>query len=124
MVNQRTIDEILGTLQPNQKETIQNLRTLIKNTVPETEELVKQGKITYKLGENDFVWISPYQSHVDLDFAMGASLDSGLLKNRGIEEKNENVRHLEVGDYDKQKPELTRLLKQAATLGFSHCEKK
>lgn len=124
MVNQRTIDEILGSLQPNQKETIRNLRALIKNTVPETEELVKQGKITYKLGENDFVWISHYQSHVDLDFAMGASLDSGLLKSRGIEETNENVRHLEVGDYDKQKPELIRLLKQALTLGFKHCENK
>jgi hypothetical protein len=124
MVTQRTIDEILGSLQQKQKETIQNLRTLIKNTVPETEEVVKQGKTTYKIGGNDFVWISRYQSHVDLDFAMGASLDSGLLKSRGLEEKNENVRHLEVGDYDKQKLELTRLLKQAATLGFSHCEKK
>ena len=66
MVNQRTIDEILGILNPNQKETIQNLRVLIKNSVPETVELVKNGKITYKLGDKDFVWISHYQDHVDL----------------------------------------------------------
>ena len=109
---------------PTQKETVQNLRNLIRNTVPETVEIVKNGKIVYKLSSKDFVWISHFQYHVDLEFAMGASLDSGLLKNRGIEEKNENVRHLEVGDYGKQKTELTRLLKQAATLGFRHCENK
>lgn len=121
MVNQRTIDEILGSLNPAQKETTQNLRTLIKNTVPETVEIVKQGKITYKLDGKDFVWISHYQNHVDLEFAMGASLDADLLKSRGVAEKSENVRHISVGNFDKVKPELVRLLKQAAALGFEHC---
>lgn len=121
MVNQRTIDEILGSLNPAQKDTTQNLRTLIKNTVPETVELVKQGKITYKLDGKDFVWISHYQNHVDLEFAMGASLDADLLKSRGVAEKSENVRHISVGNFDKVKPELVRLLKQAAALGFEHC---
>lgn len=123
MVNLRTIDEILGGLNPSQKENMQNLRALIKETVPETVELVKQGKIVYKLGDNDFVWISHYQSHVDLEFSMGASLDSGLLKSRGVAEVNENVRHVAVGDFDKLRPELFRLLKDAATLGFEHCQK-
>ena len=94
MVNQRTIDEILGKLNPTQKETIQNLRVLIKNTVPETTEIVKNGKIVYKLEEIDFVWISHFQDHVDLEFAMGASLDSNMLKTRGIAESNQNVRHM------------------------------
>ena len=80
---QRTIDEILGSLEPAQKETVQNLRALIKNTVPETVEIVRQGKIAYRLNDKDFVWISHYQDHVDLDFFMGASLDSDLLKSRG-----------------------------------------
>jgi hypothetical protein len=124
MVNQRTIDEILGSLQPTQKETIQNLRALIKNTVPETVELVKQGKITFKLGDKDFVWISHYQSHVDLEFSMGASLASDVLKSRGIAESNGNVRHVAVGNFDKLKPELSRLIKEAATLGFEHCPTK
>ena len=124
MVNQRTIDEILGSLQPTQKETIQNLRALIKNTVPETVELVKQGKITFKLGDKDFVWISHYQSHVDLEFSMGASLASDVLKSRGIAESNDNVRHVAVGNFDKLKPELSRLIKEAATLGFEHCPTK
>ncbi len=121
MTNQRTIDEILGSLQPAQKETIQNLRVLIKSTVPETMELVKNEKITYKLGDKDFVWISHYQSHVDLEFSMGASLDSYLLKTRGVAEKNDNIRHISVGNFDKLKLELTKLLKQAAEIGLDHC---
>jgi len=91
MVNQRTIDEILSKLEPTQKETIQNLRALIKNSVPETVELVKNGKIIYKIGDIDFVWISQFQDHLDLEFAMGASLASNQLKTRGVTEKNENT---------------------------------
>ncbi|MCL4429653.1 MAG: DUF1801 domain-containing protein [Chloroflexi bacterium] len=118
---QQTIDEILGSLTPAQKETLQNLRQLVKNTVPETVELVKQGKVTYKLGEMDFVWISHFQAHVDLEFAMGASLDSGLLKSRGTAQQNPNIRHIVVGNFGKLQPELTRLLKEAAALGVQHC---
>ena len=121
MAKQRTIDEILSTLEPAQKETIQNLRTLIKSTVPETVELVKQGKITYKLNEKDFIWISHYQDHVDLEFFMGSSLDSDLLKSRGETETSKNVRHIAISNFDKLKPEITRLLKEAATVGFKHC---
>jgi hypothetical protein len=121
MVNQRTIDEILGSLNPTQKETIQNLRVLIKNSVPETVEFVKNGKITYKLGDKDFVWISHFHDHVDLEFAMGASLDSNLFKTRGVAEKNDNLRHISIGNYDKAKPELAKLLKQAAAIGLEHC---
>lgn len=121
MVNQRTIEEILGTLPPAQKENIQNLRNLIRTTVPETVEIVKNGKITYRLADKDFIWISHFQEHVDLEFAMGASLDSSLLKSRGVAEKNENIRHISISSFDKVKSELTRLLKQAATLSFEHC---
>jgi hypothetical protein len=120
MIKQRTIDEILSSLGPAQKETIQNLRTLIKSAVPETVEIVRQGKIAYKLNDKDFVWISHYQDHVDLEFFMGASLDSDMLKNRGTE-KSENVRHITVSHLDKLKPEIVRLLKAAAALGFEHC---
>ena len=124
MVNQRTIDEILGTLPSTQKEAVQNLRVLIKNAVPETTEVVKSGKIVFKLEDTDFVWISHFHDHVDLEFAMGASLDSNLLKSRGIAESNQNIRHVSVGNFDKLKPELTQLLKHAATLGFEHCTTK
>ena len=124
MVNQRTIDEILSSLQPNQKETIQNLRAHIKNAVPESVEMVKNGKITYKIGDKDFVWISHFQDHIDLEFAMGASLDSKLLKTRGAAEKTENTRHISIANFDTIKHEVTRLLKEAAAAGFEHCPTK
>jgi hypothetical protein len=119
---QQTIDEVLGSLSPEKKETTQNLRQLVKNAVPETAEVIKRGKIAYKLEGKDFVWITQTQEHVDLEFAMGASLSSDLLRSRGIAEKSPNVRHVPVsGNFLKLKPELTRLVKEAATLGFEHC---
>ncbi len=121
---QQTIDEILGSLNSTEKETVQSLRLLVKNTVPETVEMVKQGKVVYKLGDRDFVWIGHFQGHVDLEFAMGASLDSNLLKSRGEMQESENARHVAVANFAKLQPELTRLLKTAATLEFEHCPKE
>ena len=123
MMKQRTIDEILGGLEPAQKETVQNLRASIKNAVPETVEIVRQGKIAYRLNDKDFVWISHFKDHVDLEFFMGASLDSDLLESRGDQEKSDNVRHIKVSHFDKMKPEITRLLRDAAAVGFEHCPK-
>ena len=121
-VKERAVDieELLNRLEPVQKETVQNLRGLIKSAVPEIVEIVKHGNITYKLDNKDFVWIRHYRKHVDLEFAMGASLDSDLLKSTG-KEKPENLRHVRVIDFDKLKPEITRLLKEAASVGFKHC---
>ncbi len=121
MPKNQTIQEILDSIDPVQKEMVQNLRALVKGTVPETVEFVRQGKIRYRLGENDFVWISHFGDHVDLEFAMGASLASVKLKSRGTAEQNENVRHIEVENFQKQQQELIGLLSRAATLGFSHC---
>jgi len=117
---QQTIDEILNVLNPTQKETLQNLRLLIKNTVPEASEIVKQGKIVYKLENKDIMQINRYQKHLDVEFAMGSSLSSELLKSRGIARQNKNTRHVLVGNYTRVEPELTRLIHEAATLGFEH----
>ncbi len=122
MVNQRTMDEILSSLQPIQKETVQNLRMLVKNAVPETVEIVKSGIIAYKIEGKDFVWINHYKDHVDLEFAMGASLGSSLLRSRGIAEANDNVRHVPINsNFARLQPELKRLVSEAAKLGFEHC---
>jgi hypothetical protein len=122
MVNQRTIDEILSSLTSPQKETFQNLRHLIKDAAPETVEVVKQGKVVYRLNDRDFVWISHFSDHVDLEFAMGASLSSNLLKTRGNSNPNDNIRHVRIDNLGMLKSELTRLVKKAKTLGFEHCQ--
>lgn len=119
---QQTIDEILSNLTPDQKTLTQELRQLVKDNVPQAAEIVKQGKIVYKLQDKDLVWISHYQTHVDLEFAMGASLSSEMLRSRGIAEHNEKVRHVSVSNLSFQQAELRRLVKEAATLGFEHCQ--
>jgi hypothetical protein len=113
---QQTIDEVLGSLTPAQKVTVENLRQLIKTQVIEATELVKQGKIVYKLEGKDFAWINHFNHHVDLEFAMGSSLSSTLLKTRGVAEPNQNTRHVEADNFRLIKPELERLVREAATL--------
>jgi len=113
---QQTINEVLDSLTPAHKETTEKLRQLIKNTVPQAVEMVKHGKIVYKLEHKDFAWISNYQGHVDLELAMGSRLSSDLLKRRGVAEPNLHNRHIEADNYALIEAELTRLLCEAAKL--------
>jgi hypothetical protein len=113
---QQTIDEVLGSLNPSQRATVENLRQLIKTQVVEATELIKQGKIVYKLENKDFAWINHFNHHVDLEFAMGSSLSSTLLKTRGVAEQNQNTRHIEADNFQLIKPEIERLVREAATL--------
>lgn len=123
MVNKekKTLDEVLNGLDVKQKETTQNLRALIKTVVPETTEIIRRGNITYTLDGKDFVWLIQAAGHVDLEFFMGSGLDSDLLRTRGIAEKRETVRHVEVRNFEKLQTELTRLLRDAARIGLEHC---
>lgn len=123
MVNKekKTLDEVLNGLDVKQKETTQNLRSLIKTVVPETTEIIRRGNITYTLDGKDFVWLIQAAGHVDLEFFMGSGLDSDLLRTRGIAEKRETVRHVEVRNFEKLQTELTRLLRDAARIGLEHC---
>lgn len=122
--SKKTIEEVLDSLEPKQKKTTQELRTLIKNAVPETVEIVRLGKITYTLEGKDFVWLIQAKTHVDLEFLMGGSLDSDLLKTNRTKEKRENVRLIKVKDVEALKPELLRLLKDAERIGLEHCKTK
>jgi hypothetical protein len=119
MVNKekRTLGEILSNLNDKQQQTIRNLRSLIRSIIPESEEIIRRGNITFRVSGKDFVWLKQASDHVDVEFAMGAALDSDLLRNHGIQEKNESVRHIEVRHYEQHAPELTRLLKDAARIG-------
>jgi uncharacterized protein YdhG (YjbR/CyaY superfamily) len=123
-LKQQTIDEVLGSLNPNQKITIENLRQLVKTQALQAVEVIKQGRIVYKLEGTDFVWISRYQEHVDLEFAMGSSLASDLLKRRGVAEQNQNIRHVEVGSFMLVKSELERLVREAAGLTLEYVATK
>jgi hypothetical protein len=47
---------------------------------------------------------------------MGSSLSSTLLKTRGVAEPNQNTRHIQADNLSLIKPELERLVREAATL--------
>lgn len=117
----KTLDEVLGSLDEKQKQTTQSLRALVKKNVPGTTEIIRRGNVTFMLDGKDFVWLTQASGHVDLEFYMGAALDSDLLRERGEREKRETVRHVEVRDVDRLEPELTRLIKDAARTGLEHC---
>jgi hypothetical protein len=117
----KTVEEILNILEPKQKETTQKLRLLINKCVPETVEIIRQKNITYTLNGKDFVWLTQAKDHVDLEFLMGAALDSDLLRSKGGKDKPETVRHVIVRDVERLEPELNRLLKDAARVGLEHC---
>ena len=110
----KTVEEILNKLDLKQKEITEKLRRLIKETIPEAVEMVRQGKVTYAISGKDFAWISHSKSHVDLDFVCGTRLSSALLKGRGT---GKDIRHIEIDATDKMdEKDLSRLLKDAAGL--------
>ena len=117
----KTVEEILNNLEPKQKETTQKLRLLIKKSVPETVEIIRQKNITYTLNGKDFVWLTQAKDHVDLEFLMGSAIDSDLLRDKGGKDKPETVRHVEVRGFERLEPELARLLRDAARVGLEHC---
>lgn len=110
----KTVEEVLSTLDSQQREITEKLRTLIKNTLPTVEETVKWGSITYVLENKNFVRIRNYKGHADLGFFNGDKLSSTLLKTRG---KGTSWRHVEIKSLDNNDyPEIKRLLEKGAIL--------
>ncbi len=116
----RTLEEILNSLDEKQRRTNQNIQLLIKSIVPESVQIIRHGNITYVLDGKDFVWLTQANDHIDVEFARGASLDSSMLKDHGIKEKNSVIRHIEVRSFEKYQPELSRLLHDAARINFEN----
>lgn len=110
----KTVDEILNTIDPQQRAITEKLRALIKKTLPAIVETVKRGSITYVLAEKNFVRIRNYKTHVDLGFFNGDRLSSPLLKTRG---RGKTWRHVEIKSLDNvNDPEIHRILEKGAQL--------
>ncbi len=113
MVKRRTntMGEILSSLEPERKEITEKLRSMVKNTIPDANEIIRHGRITYVLNGKDFLSIRTTQSHVDMLFVCGTTCDSRLLTGRGSESEPRHVKIKNMSDFDE--PELIRLLKEA-----------
>lgn len=63
---QHKVNEVLENLNPQQLQTVENLRQLIKNALPAAEETVRQGRITFRTHDRDLVWFTVTKSHADV----------------------------------------------------------
>lgn len=108
----KTVEDVLSSLNPQQRETAEKLRTIIKETLPDTVESVKWGNIIYQLHDKNLAWLTAYTNHLDLGFFRGAQLDSEQLEGTG-----KALRHIKIRNkQDIDEAEIKRLLKKAAEL--------
>lgn len=108
----KSVDAIIKNLNPQKKALAEKLRAIVKKTLPNAEETIKWGNITYLLDGKNLAWLLFYRDHVDLGFFMGAKLRSRLLEGTG-----KGLRHIKVRTpANINVPEFSRLLKQAAKL--------
>ena len=107
----KTIEEVLGKFEPEQKEIAQKLRVIVKTTLSET---VRRGVITYVLNNKGFARVHLYKDHVDLGLLVGTKLDDKLLQGKG---QGKDIRHVKIVSMKKiDEAEITRLLKEAAAI--------
>ena len=108
----KTIEEVLGKFEPEQKAIAQKLRSIVKTALPDASEAVRRGVITYVLNDKDFARINLYKNHVDLGLLVGTKLDAKLLQGKG---KGKDIRHVKIVSMKNiNEAEITRVLKEAA----------
>jgi hypothetical protein len=110
----RTVEEILGRADDDQKNTTERIRALVKDTFPTAEEIVRQGRITYTLKGRDFSGLRIANGHVDLIFPVASSLSSAQLKGQGSIGDPKHIEVRTLKNFDQK--EAVRLLKEAAAL--------
>lgn len=110
----KTIEEVLGKFEPEQKEIAERLRTIVKTTLPDASEIVRRGAITYALNDKDFARIQLYSNHVDLDLLTGTKVDDEHLRGRGTGNDARHVKIITLKNIDEA--EIVRVLKEAAAI--------
>ena len=108
----KTVEEIVDSLEAEQKEIVAKLRSLVKRVFPEIVETVKWGNITFLMGEENLAWIIIYRDHVDFGLFRGAELESKLLEGTG-----KSLRHIKIKSSNEiDENELAGLLKTVVGL--------
>ena len=101
------------------KPTIEALRSLIFEAMPEAHEFIYHSALCYQSGEIKFfpiIYIGTYTNHINLGFYHGASLNDSkqLLTGSG-----KQMRHIKIESIDDIKnPAIIELLKEAWANGL------
>jgi hypothetical protein len=109
----RTVDEYLAGVEPKLAALAEQIRALIKRTLPDvTESLNSWGYPLFATKGREVAWMIVYKNHLNFGFTQGAQLRSSLLEGTG-----KNFRHVKVkGEADIKQAEIARLLNEAAKL--------
>jgi hypothetical protein len=113
-----TPEEFLAAFPPAIQALAEQLRTLVKRTVPNADEAVYVGwhLIGYRVREGRrsryFCFVAPFEDRVALGFEYGVLLrnDAGLLEGDGTQVRYVTIR----GAKDIREPELAALIAEAA----------
>jgi hypothetical protein len=99
-------------MNPKLRTLTELVRKVVKSAMPEAEELVKWGSLTYVVKGRNVANIVCYSDHVNLGFFMGAKLTSPLLEGTG-----KGLRHVKVRTAkDVDRKEFARLLRGAVAM--------
>ena len=126
-----TPEELLAPYPPHLREVAEGLRALVKSTVPDAIERVRDGwrLIGYDVpvGRRTrfFAWIWPEFEHVHIGFEHGVLMDDPDRVLRGAELRLKRVRYMTLGDVDEIDRERTAgFLREAVRLvGLSRAER-
>ncbi len=110
----KTIDEILRKSDPEQTAVAERLRGIVKDAIPDVQETVRRGVITYVLNGKDFASINLLKDHIDVGLFAGARIDHKRLKGTG---EGKDIKHIKIVSAKKlDEAEITRILKEAAAI--------
>lgn len=60
------IDEYLEGITPSQREVLEHIRTVIKQTVPEVEEAISYEMPTFKYKKKNLIHIAAFKNHLSI----------------------------------------------------------
>jgi len=112
-VGVRTLTEYIGKLKGPRSQIVNDLRRLIKKTVPGVQESIKWAQPVYEKN-GPFCYISAHTDHIQLGFWRGAELDDpGKL----LVGSDGQMRHVEImAEQVVPEEALQKLIRDAASL--------
>jgi hypothetical protein len=109
--NDITVDEFVKTkVLPKFQPIVEELRTLIRQTAPELQEVMSYGIPNYR-GRRGVAVISPAKTYITLAFSRGAEFEDKYSLLEGVGKVSKNVRFRDVSDINKEA--LRYYIKQA-----------
>src|ERR1700722_13099092 len=106
------VDELVGELGSRQREIVEKMRAIVKETLPQVVESVKWGHPVYVYKGKNIITFMFFDDHINYGLFMGAHLKSERLEGTG-----KGLRHVKVyGMRDVDEKEFSRLARDAAKL--------